>query len=50
MFGTEFPHVMAHCPYNDAAQLLSTLPFIDEQDRKLIGEGTALEIYRFGRS
>jgi predicted TIM-barrel fold metal-dependent hydrolase len=50
MFGTEFPHVMAHCRYEEAAQLLSTLPFIDEQDRKLIGEKTALEIYRFERS
>ncbi|HEY1617041.1 MAG TPA: amidohydrolase family protein [Streptosporangiaceae bacterium] len=50
MFGSEFPHVLAHCRYRDATQLLSTLPFLDERDRKLIGAGTALEIYRFDRS
>jgi hypothetical protein len=42
--------VLAHCRYEDAARLLSTLPFIDDQDRKLIGERTALELYRFERS
>jgi predicted TIM-barrel fold metal-dependent hydrolase len=50
MFGSEFPHVLAHCRYRDATRLLSTLPFLGEQDRQLIGADTALEIYRFDGS
>lgn len=46
-FGTDFPHVMTACSYQQATQLLSDLPFVEEQDRERIGEGTAREIWRF---
>jgi len=50
IFGTDFPHVMTASSYVQATQLVSVLPFVSEQDRELICDVTASEIWRFDRS
>jgi L-fuconolactonase len=50
MFGTDFPHVLQACPYDQALKWLDDMPFVDEEMRRLIGEQTVRRLLSFNDS
>jgi predicted TIM-barrel fold metal-dependent hydrolase len=50
MFGTDYPHVLTRCSYEQATSWLNTLPFLDDHARHTIGEGTARNLWQLNRN
>ncbi len=46
IYGTDFPHVYRATSYVDGVRWLAELPFVDDDARKLIGDGSARRLWR----